>query len=68
MSYRAGIFIAAAAVSIVFSGTSQAAPIAPLPTALTTDAGKLTPVYYYRYHRRYHPRYYYRRHYHYYHY
>jgi hypothetical protein len=60
MSHRTVIFIAAAAVSTGFSGVSQAAPIAPLPAALTTDAGTLTPVYYYRHHYRhyyYHPRY-----------
>ena len=39
------------------SGTSQAGPIAPLPAA-STDAGGVTPVYYY--HRYYHP--YYHRH------
>jgi hypothetical protein len=63
MLHRAVMFIAAASVSIAYSGISQAAPIAPFPAALTTNTGNLTPVYYYRYHHRYHPRYYYHRHY-----
>ena len=46
----------AALVLAAVSGTSQAAPIAQLPAA--TDAGSVTPVYYYR--RYYHP--YYHRH------
>ena len=37
------------------SGTSQAAPIAPLSAAASTDAGGVTPIYYY--HRYYHPYY-----------
>ncbi|MFZ0421658.1 MAG: hypothetical protein WAL80_02145 [Xanthobacteraceae bacterium] len=64
MLYRKAFFAAMAAVpSFVLSGSSQAAPIAPLPPAATTDAGTLTPVYYYRHHlgyyphRYYHPRY-----------
>jgi hypothetical protein len=63
MLYRTVLFAATAAVSLVFSGASQAAPIAPLPAALSRDAGTLTPVYYYRHHlgyyphRYYHPRY-----------
>jgi hypothetical protein len=42
----------AALVLAAVSGTSQAAPIAPLPGAVSTDAGGVTPVYYHRY---YHP-------------
>ena len=57
MSYRAVIFIVAAAISAAISGISQAAPIAPLPAAVTTDAGNLTPVYYYGHHYRYHSHY-----------
>ena len=34
------------------SGIAQAAPIAPLPAAVTTDTGNLTPVYYYGHHYR----------------
>jgi hypothetical protein len=68
MSYRTVIFIVAAAISTAVSGISQAAPIAPLPAEVTTDAGNLTPVYYYRHHYRHHPHYYYHRHYHHYHY
>ncbi len=49
----------AALVFVAVSGTSQAAPIAPLPGAASTDAGGVTPVYYY-YHPYYHP--YYHRH------
>jgi hypothetical protein len=67
MSYRTVIFIVAAAISAAVSGIAQAAPIAPLPAAVTADAGNLTPVYYghhYRYHSRYH--YYHRHHYHHY--
>ncbi len=48
----------AALLLAAVSGTSQAAPIAPLPPAASTDAGSVTPVYYY--HRYYHP--YYHRH------
>jgi hypothetical protein len=43
---------AAALVFVAVSGTSQAAPIAPLSTGVQTGAGILTPVYYY-YHRHY---------------
>jgi hypothetical protein len=32
------------------SGTSQAAPIAPLPSGVTKDSGGLTQVYYHRRH------------------
>ena len=51
------VAVAALALAAV-SGISQAAPIAPLPAAASTDAGSVTPVYYY--HRYYHP--YYHRH------
>jgi hypothetical protein len=47
-----------ALVLAAVSGTSQAAPIAALPAAASTDVGSVTPVYYYR--RYYHP--YYHRH------
>jgi hypothetical protein len=63
MLYRTVLFAATAAVSLVFSAVSQAAPIAPFPAALSSGAGTLTPVYYYRHHlgyyphRYYHPRY-----------
>jgi hypothetical protein len=44
----AGLVFAAA------SGTSQAAPIAPLPAGTQAESGNLTPVYYrYHYHRYY---------------
>jgi hypothetical protein len=68
MSYRTVIFIVAAAISASVSGISQAAPIAPLPAAVTADTGNLTPVYYYGHHYRYHSRYryYHRHHYHHY--
>jgi hypothetical protein len=68
MSYRAVIFIAAATISAAVSGISQAAPIAPLPEAVTTDAGNLTPVYYYGHHYRYHSHYHYYHRHHYHHY
>ena len=32
------------------SGNSRALPIAPLPVDVTTDAGNIVPVYYYRGH------------------
>ena len=35
----------AALVFAAVSGTSQAAPIAPLPSVTSTDAGSVTPVY-----------------------
>ena len=59
MSYRAAIFIAAASIATAVSGILQAAPIAPLPAGVTTDAGNLTPVYYYRRHYRYYRHHYY---------
>jgi hypothetical protein len=68
MSYRTAIFIAAASIATAVSGISQAAPIAPLPAAVTTDAASLTPVYYYRHHHRYYRHHYYHRHYYHYHY
>lgn len=34
------------------SGTSQAAPIAPLPSSVTKDSGGLTQVWYYHRHHR----------------
>jgi hypothetical protein len=57
------VAVAALAVTAAF-GASQAAPIAPLPTGVTSDAaaGNVTPVYY-RYHRHYYHRHYYHRHY-----
>ena len=39
------------------SGTSQAAPIAPLSTAVIADQNNVTPVYWYRHHS-YHHRWY----------
>jgi hypothetical protein len=36
------------------SGTSQAAPIAPLPSSVTKDSGGLTQVWYYRHHHHHH--------------
>ena len=38
--------VAALALAAV-SGTSQATPLAPLPAAASTDAGSITPIYYY---------------------
>jgi hypothetical protein len=37
-----------AAAYIAGSGSTQALPIAPLPAEITTDAGNIIPVYYYR--------------------
>ena len=68
MSYRTLIFITAAAISAAVSGIAQAAPIAPLPAAVTADTGNLTPVYYYGHHYRYHSRYHYYHRHHYHHY
>jgi len=68
MSNRTVIFIVAAAISAAVSGISQATPIAPLPAAVTTDPGNLTPVYYYGHHYRYHSHYYHPHHYRYHHY
>jgi hypothetical protein len=68
MSYRAAIFIAAVSIATAVAGISQAAPIAPLPAGVTTDAANLTPVYYYRHHYRYYRHHYYHRHYYHYHY
>jgi hypothetical protein len=71
MSYRTVISIVAAGISIAVAGIAQAAPIAPLPAAVTTDAGNLMSVYYYRHYHRYHSRYRYyhpHHHHHYYHY
>jgi hypothetical protein len=48
------------------SGVTKAASIAPLPTIVTTNAGDITPVYYYRRHYypyRWHGRYYHHRYY-----
>ena len=42
------------------SGVTKAASIAPLPTIVTTNAGDITPVYYYR---RWHGHYYHHRYY-----
>jgi hypothetical protein len=49
------VFAMAAAIFVLaaVSGTSQAAPIAPLSGATSTAAG-VTPVYYYRHGYRYH--------------
>jgi len=41
---------AAALLMSAISGTAQAAPIAPLPGAATTDQSNVTPVYWYRHH------------------
>ncbi len=41
--------VAAAVVSVAAYGTSNAAPIAPLPAA-QTETGAITPVYYRHYH------------------
>jgi len=68
MSYRASISIVAVAICIAVSGITQAAPIAPLPAAVTTDTGNLMPVYYYRHYHRYHSHYRYYHPYHYHHY
>jgi len=35
---------------VTVSGTSQAAPIAPLPSSVTTDSGGLTQVWYHHRH------------------
>jgi len=44
--------ISAAALTVMTAiGMAQAAPIAPLPGAVQAETGKVTPVYYYRYHR-----------------
>jgi hypothetical protein len=51
------VFALAAAIFVLVavSGTSQAAPIAPLTSGVTTDTSGVTPVYYY-YHRGYYRR------------
>jgi hypothetical protein len=63
---RLGCAIAVAALACMASiGVAEAAPIAPLPSALTNDTGNVTPVYYYhgRYYRyRWHGHYYAHRH------
>ncbi len=41
--------VAAAVISVAAYGTSNAAPIAPLPAA-QTETGPITPVYYRHYH------------------
>ena len=38
----------AAVIYIATSGTTEALPIAPLPSEVTTDVAIITPVYYYR--------------------
>jgi len=45
---------AAALLTVAVSGTSQAAPIAPLSAAVTADQSNVTPVYWHRWygHRR----------------
>ena len=58
---------AAALASIAISGASKAAPIAPLPYAVTATGGNVVQAYYY--HRHYYPyhwhhRYYHHRHWH----
>jgi len=62
---RLGCALAVAGVAcLASSGVAQAAPIAPLPSALTNDAGNVTPVYYYRggyYRYRWHGHYYHHR-------
>jgi ABC-type glycerol-3-phosphate transport system substrate-binding protein len=47
----------AAMLMLAVSGTSQAAPIAPLSGAVTADQSNVTPVYWYH-HRWYHHRWY----------
>jgi hypothetical protein len=54
--------VATLAIAAV-SGTSQAAPIAPLSAGVIADTPGVTPVYYH--HRYYHHRYYYRHRHHY---
>jgi hypothetical protein len=39
---------AAALLTVAVSGTSQAAPIAPLSAAVTADQSNVTPVYWHR--------------------
>jgi len=38
-------------LTLAVSGTSQAAPIAPLSAAVTADQSNVTPVYWHRWHR-----------------
>jgi hypothetical protein len=69
---RVAFAMAVAAVAYTaVSETTKAAPIAPLPAAVTNDMGNITPVYWYhgryyryRWHGHYYPYYY---HHHYYH-
>jgi len=62
------VFAMAVATLVVaaVSGTSQAAPIAPLSAGVVADTPGITPVYYHHryYHHRYHHRYYHRHYYH----
>jgi len=51
--FRTVFAMAVAVVALAaVSGTSQSAPIAPLPAGVQSETGNLTPVYYY-YHRYY---------------
>jgi hypothetical protein len=51
---RIAFAIAAVTLAVTaVAGTSQAAPIAPLPAAVQANNAGVTPVYYY-YHRHYH--------------
>jgi hypothetical protein len=46
---RAASAVAVATVAyLAASGSTQAVPIAPLPAEITSDAGDIIPVYYYR--------------------
>jgi ABC-type glycerol-3-phosphate transport system substrate-binding protein len=50
--------VAAGLLTLAASGGSQAAPIAPLSSAVTGDQSNVTPVYWYHHHHRYHHRWY----------
>jgi hypothetical protein len=54
------VFVVAVAAPLMLavSGGSQAAPIAPLGSAVTADQNNVTPVYWYHHHHRYHHRWY----------
>ena len=47
-------FFALAVATLALTGVSQAAPIAPLPPAVTTDGAQVIPTYYYYHHYYYH--------------
>jgi len=42
--------VVAAVLTLAVSGTSQAAPIAPLSSAVTADQSNVTPIYWYHHH------------------